>query len=203
MKLIIADDHLLLGQAVEAALTTTNAYTVTLVETLPALLADLAASSFDIVMLDLKMPGMAGLNSVKSVIDAAEGANVVLFTGSVDSRFLSDCVSLGVRGYIPKDMPLRSLDSALQLIQSGQTFIPLKPEANGAPTASSKDRENLTDRELHILRLAADGMTNKEIARDLSVTDVTVKMHMRNLCRKLGARNRAHAAIISRELMLI
>ncbi len=203
MKLIIADDHLLLGQAVEAALTTTNAYTVTLVETLPALLADLAASSFDIVMLDLKMPGMAGLNSVKSVIDAAEGANVVLFTGSVDSRFLSDCVSLGVRGYIPKDMPLRSLDSALQLIQSGQTFIPLKPEANGAATASSKDRENLTDRELHILRLAADGMTNKEIARDLSVTDVTVKMHMRNLCRKLGARNRAHAAIISRELMLI
>jgi len=203
MKLIIADDHLLLGQAVEAALTTTNAYTVTLVETLPALLADLAASSFDIVMLDLKMPGMAGLNSVKSVIDAAEGANVVLFTGSVDSRFLSDCVSLGVRGYIPKDMPLRSLDSALQLIQSGQTFIPLKPEANGASTASSKDRENLTDRELHILRLAADGMTNKEIARDLSVTDVTVKMHMRNLCRKLGARNRAHAAIISRELMLI
>ena len=128
---------------------------------------------------------------------------MVLFTGSVDSRFLSDCVSLGVRGYIPKDMPLRSLDSALQLIQSGQTFIPLKPEANGAPTASSKDRENLTDRELHILRLAADGMTNKEIARDLSVTDVTVKMHMRNLCRKLGARNRAHAAIISRELMLI
>lgn len=203
MKLIIADDHLLLAQAVEAALTATNTYEVTLVETLPALLTELATSAFDAIMLDLKMPGMAGLNSVKSVLEAGQGAKVVLFTGSIDSRFLSDCVSLGVRGYIPKDMPLRSLDSALQLIQSGQTFIPVKPEASMASNASTKDREDLNERELHILRLAADGMTNKEIARDISVTEVTVKMHMRNVCRKLGARNRAHAAIISRELMLI
>ena len=121
MKLIIADDHLLLAQAVEAALTAESTYDITLVETLPALLDELSASTFDAVMLDLKMPGMTGLTSVKAVLGAAGDANVVLFTGSVDSRFLSDCIALGVRGYIPKDMPLRSLDIALQLIRSGQT----------------------------------------------------------------------------------
>ncbi|MCU4651207.1 response regulator transcription factor [Roseibacterium sp. SDUM158016] len=203
MKLIIADDHLLLGQAVEAALAKTSDYEVTLVETLQGLLAELSSTAFDVIMLDLKMPGMAGLASVKAVLDAAGGAYVVLFTGSLDSRFLSDCVSLGVRGYIPKDMPLRSLDSALHLIQSGQTFIPVKPDTEPKAAMAGKGQEDLTQRELHILRLAADGMTNKEIARDISVTEVTVKMHMRNICRKLGARNRAHAAIISRELMLI
>ncbi|MBY6201019.1 response regulator transcription factor [Maritalea mobilis] len=203
MKLIIADDHLLLGQAVEAALAKTGDYEVTLVEALQGLLAKLSTAAFDIIMLDLKMPGMAGLASVKAVLDAAGGASVVLFTGSLDSRFLSDCVSLGVRGYIPKTMPLRSLDSALHLIQSGQTFIPVKPDGEPKAAMASKGQEDLTKRELHILRLAADGMTNKEIARDISITEVTVKMHMRNICRKLGARNRAHAAIISRELMLI
>jgi two-component system nitrate/nitrite response regulator NarP len=203
MKLIIADDHLLLGQAVEAALVKTDDYEVTLVETLQGLLAKLSSTAFDMIILDLKMPGMAGLASVKAVLDAAGGASVVLFTGRVDSRFLSDCVSLGVRGYIPKDMPLRSLDSALHLIQSGQTFIPVKPDTEQKAEMAGKGQEDLTKRELHILRLAADGMTNKEIARDISITEVAVKMHMRNICRKLGARNRAHAAIISRELMLI
>lgn len=203
MKLIIADDHLLLAQAVEAALTAESTYDITLVETLPALLDELSASTFDAVMLDLKMPGMTGLTSVKAVLGAAGDANVVLFTGSVDSRFLSDCIALGVRGYIPKDMPLRSLDIALQLIRSGQTFIPVKPEVDSATNLSEKDHEQFSKRELHILRLAADGMTNKEIARDISSSEVSVKMHMRNVCRKLGARNRAHAAMISRELMLI
>lgn len=61
---------------------------------------------------------------------------------------------------------------------------------------------NLTEKELFVLRIAADGMTNKEIARDMGSTEVTVKMHMRSICKKLGARNRAHATIISRERVL-
>jgi two-component system, NarL family, nitrate/nitrite response regulator NarL len=203
MKLLIADDHLLLGQAVEAALSASGAYDVRLVGTLPDLLAALAKDGCDVVMLDLKMPGMTGLPSVKAVIDAAQGAYVVLFTGSVDTRFLQECIALGVRGYIPKDMPLRSLDSALHLIQSGQAFIPMKPDSAAKGGATGRGQEELTERELHILRFAAEGLTNKAIARDLSTTEVAVKMHMRNICRKLGARNRAHAAMISRELMLI
>ncbi|NKX43203.1 response regulator transcription factor [Roseibacterium sp. KMU-115] len=196
MKLIIADDHVLLGQAVAATLKSEDHYDVAVAKSLPELLAALKETSFDIVMLDLKMPGMVGLPSVKQVCEATGDGNVVLFTGQVDRRFVADCQAIGVTGHIPKDLPLRSLDSALQLIHSGQPFLPIM--ASPDPAAA-----DLTDRELHILRLAADGMTNKEIARDIAVSEVSIKMHMRNICRKLGARNRAHAAIIGRELLLI
>jgi two-component system nitrate/nitrite response regulator NarP len=68
---------------------------------------------------------------------------------------------------------------------------------------SANDGANLSEKELFVLRLAADGLTNKEIARDMDASEVTVKMHMRAICKKLGARNRAHAAMISRERALI
>lgn len=197
IRVIIADDHVLLGQAVAATLIAADKYEVTVVTTLSQLLDSLKEAQFDIVMLDLKMPGMVGLPSVKQVCEAAHEGNVVLFTGQVDRRFVEDCLEIGVTGHIPKDLPLRSLDSALQLIHSGQTFLPV------ATSTETKEVSALNDRELHILRLAADGMTNKEIARDIAVSEVSIKMHMRTICRKLGARNRAHAAIIGREHQLI
>ncbi len=66
-----------------------------------------------------------------------------------------------------------------------------------------ENKHGLTVKELYVLRRAANGMTNKEIARDMGATEVIVKMHMRAICKKLGARNRAHAAIISRERSLL
>ena len=197
IRVIIADDHVLLGQAVAATLRSEDKYDVTVVTSLSQLLDRLKEAQFDIVMLDLKMPGMVGLPSVRQVCEAVGEGNVVLFTGQVDRRFVEDCLEIGVTGHIPKDLPLRSLDSALQLIHSGQTFLPVATGTEAKVTAA------LNDRELHILRLAADGMTNKEIARDIAVSEVSIKMHMRTICRKLGARNRAHAAIIGREHQMI
>jgi two-component system nitrate/nitrite response regulator NarP len=156
---------------------------------------------FDIVLLDLKMPGMVGLESVQKVIKTAGDGKVVLFTGMVDRHFLNSALELGCKGLIPKTMPLKSLDSVIQLIMSGQVFVPMDSASVGADS-SGKDHD-LSDKELYVLRLAADGLTNKEIARGMDASEVTVKMHMRSICKKLGARNRAHAAMISRERALI
>jgi two-component system, NarL family, nitrate/nitrite response regulator NarL len=98
-------------------------------------------------------------------------------------------------------MPLQSLVSVIRLIDSGQVFIPMD-DANQSTGSVNKDH-GLTDREMFALRLAADGLTNKEIAREMSATEATVKMYMRSICTKLGARNRAHAAIISRERSML
>jgi two-component system nitrate/nitrite response regulator NarP len=107
---------------------------------------------------------------------------------------------LGVRGLIPKTMPLQSLVSVLRLIESGQMFVP-------ADTMDDKqgagDRDKLSDVELHVLRLAAAGLTNKHIANDMNQSETTIKMHMRTICKKLGARNRAHAAVIGRDMSII
>ncbi|MCT4685465.1 MAG: response regulator transcription factor [Roseicyclus sp.] len=196
VRVIIADDHVLLGQAVAESLEASGDYTVDVVTDLPELLSELKDAQFDIVLLDLKMPGMDGLPSVKKVCKATGEGSVVLFTGQAERRFVDECVSVGVKGHIPKDLPLKSLGSALQLIHSGQTFLPVIPPGEQGETA-------LNERELHILRLAAEGRTNKDIARSLAVSEVSIKMHMRTICRKLGARNRAHAAILGRERLLI
>ena len=202
LKLLLADDHNLLVEAVSNMLNAMPEYEAITTDTLNGVLALLNEhGDFDIVLLDLKMPGMVGLESVQKVVKSAGDGKVVLFTGMVDRHFLNSALELGCKGLIPKTMPLKSLDSVIQLIMSGQVFVPMDSASVGADS-SGKDHD-LSDKELYVLRLAADGLTNKEIARGMDASEVTVKMHMRSICKKLGARNRAHAAMISRERALI
>jgi two-component system, NarL family, nitrate/nitrite response regulator NarL len=200
LNVLIADDHRLLGEAVANLLRTGAGYQVATAESYDATVAAIGRERFDIILLDLKMPGMVGLASVRNVLDKAGTGRVVLFTGQVDRHFLNSALEMGVRGLIPKTMPLQSLISVIQLIDSGQVFVPMQDL--GQP-GTSEGGADLTEKEHFVLRLAADGLTNKEIARDMGTTEVTVKMHMRAVCRKLGARNRAHAAIISRERAIL
>ena len=202
LKLVIADDHKLLADAVASTLAKNGEFDVSSCYNLESLLITLGQETFDVVLLDLRMPGMAGLDSVTQVIRAAGDGYVVLFTGQVDHHFLDKALSLGARGLISKTMPLRSLARIVELISSGQVFVPVGSDFPGSSNEVAHSHD-LNDKEIYVLRLAADGMTNKEIARDMGATEVIVKMHMRAICKKLGARNRAHAAMISRELSLL
>jgi len=202
LRVAIADDHKLLADAVSSMLGGDEGFETSCCYDLESLLKLLGRDKFDIVLLDLRMPGMSGLDSVAQVVRAARDGHVVLFTGQVDRHVLDKAIELGVRGLIAKTMPLRSLGSIIELICSGQIFVPVGADFPGSMT-DVENKHVLTDKELYVLRRAANGMTNKEIARDMGATEVIVKMHMRAICKKLGARNRAHAAIISRERSLL
>ena len=202
LRVAIADDHKLLADAVSSMLGGDEGFETSCCYDLESLLKLLGRDKFDIVLLDLRMPGMSGLDSVAQVVRAARDGHVVLFTGQVDRHVLDKAIELGVRGLIAKTMPLRSLGSIIELISSGQIFVPVGADFPGS-TTDVENNHGLNDKELYVLRLAADGMTNKEIGRDMGTTEVIVKMHMRAICKKLGARNRAHAAIISRERSLL
>ncbi|MDG1075074.1 MAG: response regulator transcription factor [Planktotalea sp.] len=202
LRVAIADDHKLLADAVSSMLGGDEGFETSCCYDLESLLKLLGRDKFDIVLLDLRMPGMSGLDSVAQVVRAARDGHVVLFTGQVDRHVLDKAIELGVRGLIAKTMPLRSLGSIIELICSGQIFVPVGADFPGSMT-DVENKHGLTDKELYVLRRAANGMTNKEIARDMGATEVIVKMHMRAICKKLGARNRAHAAIISRERSLL
>ena len=203
-KVLIADDHRMITEAVARLLDRTGAFEAHVVGTLAEAIQELSRdTAFDLVLLDVRMPGMSGLDSVRRVVARAGDAKVALFSGEADRRFVAGAVKLGARGLIPKTMPLKSLVSALHFVLSGEVFLPAE-----APTASTEgavepNTESLTELELSILRFAADGMTNKEIALQIDGTEVAVKMHMRAICQKLSARNRTHAAIIARQLTLI
>jgi two-component system, NarL family, nitrate/nitrite response regulator NarL len=201
-KILLADDHVLLAEAIASAMVRTQGYATVLAATLEQTLQELASGvKFDLVMLDLKMPGMMGLRSIKEVIAAAAPAKVVLISGNADRSLVQIAVENGARGLIPKTLPFESLISVVNLVLSGQVFIPAEGWSEGAGT--SDQSADLSDMEIGILRMASEGLTNKEIALAIGKTEVAIKMHMRSICRQLAARNRAHAVTIGLERSLI
>ena len=201
-RILIADDHRMITEAVARLLERSGGFETDVVGSLPEAIQALTEDTgYDLLLLDVRMPGMSGLDSVERVLARAGDTKVVLFSGEADRRFVAGAVELGVRGLIPKTMPLKALTSALHLVLSGEVFMPVE----GAATAGSIDagEAGLTQLETTILRLASDGHTNKEIALHVNLGEVAVKMHMRAICRKLDARNRTHAAMMARSLGII
>lgn len=202
MELLIADDHRLVAQALSNVLTATDEYQIELAASYSEAMQAIVKRNFDIILLDLKMPGMVGLTSVTEIVRKTPDSGVVIFSGNADEQFVRECVAAGARGFIPKSMDVNAVHIALQLMGMGQKYVPFENPIHTDTNSRSTDTR-LTERELNILRLAALGETNKEIARSLATTETLIKMKMRNICAKLGARNRAHACIIGRERLLI
>lgn len=200
-RVLLVDDHRLIAEAVASMLSATNEFAVDTAESFDAASNCLKnMGPYGIVMLDLKMPGMEGIESIRKIVELTGEGRVVLFSANADPHILNRAVEIGVRGLIPKTMPLKSLISVLRLIESGQLFVPV---SSMDPKNDRQERGKLSDIELYVLRLTAAGMTNKHIANDLNLNETTVKMYMRTICKKLGARNRAHAAIIGRDMNII
>lgn len=203
-SVLIADDHLLLAEVVAQALEAPprlyeTALAANLAETLQALASGV---HYDLVLLDVRMPGMLGLKSINEVINAAAPTWVCLLSGEVDRALIRLAVENGARGLIPKTMSVKSLASVVEFVLSGQIFIPADEQRDGK-TNKSGDGAVLSEKEIGIIRLTSEGLINKEIAAAIGTTEVTVKMHMRSICAKLNARNRAHAFAICRQRGLL
>jgi len=194
---------MLISEAVARLLQRSGNFEVLTATSLQDALRDLEEQGpVDIVMLDLKMPGMNGIESIRQVVKANEPGRVVLFSGNADANFVQSAIQAGALGLIPKTLPLRSLLSAIGLVESGQIFVPAQLSRGDTPAVPGEQAQ-LSDKELFVLRRAAEGQTNKEIARELVSNEMSVKMHMRMICKKLGAKNRTHAAMIARELAML
>lgn len=199
-SILIGDDHELVRDAVAQLLRSERDFSVSVAKDVASVLSEIRThGGFEIVLLDVNMPGMNGLSGVETVITENAKGSVVIFSGQVDHDFVWKAIELGARGYIPKTLPLRALTSALRLVLSGQPFFPIMERASVRPNQLGSD---LTDRERSILRKLPNGLTNKEIAREEAITEMMVKMHMRSICAKLNAKNRTHAAMIAREMSL-
>lgn len=194
MRVLLADDHVLMADSLKFALERDGNVAVTTVHTGDAMLAQPPA--FDIVLVDLVMPGMDGLTGIGQAIARFPDAAVVVFSGIADSEVVTRAVQMGARGFIPKAMPLRSVSAVLQLIRSGQTYVPMAMVAGIEPANDASGR--LTDTEIEVLRAIAEGKTNKRIARDLVMTEIAVKMHLRTIFAKLRAANRTHAVVLAK-----
>ena len=161
----------------------------------------------DVVLLDLRMPGIDGLSVLGRFAALDLQCAVVMLTTSSDERDLVTSLRSGARGYLLKDMEPEQLVDALAAVVDGETVVApemtsvlAKVVKGGALESGRPNRfSSLTPREYEILRHLAEGQSNKEIARDLGITDGTVKLHVRSILRKLEVRSRVEAAVIAVE----
>lgn len=200
IKVLIADDHRMIGEILGHHLMVTEGFEVHHSQCLDSTLDTIRTQGgFDVVLLDYRMPGMQGIDSVARIVDANMPGRTMLLSGYVDSYTLNRAIKAGVRGLIPKSMPAGSVGKIVSLVHSGEIFIPAGEHTNKHLTGRL---ESLSDVERLVLAQAARGSTNKQIADQIGESEANIKKHMRLLCRKLGARNRAHAAILGREMNL-
>lgn len=198
MRILLADDQELVRDTLAAFLRQEADITVDTAQDLDSALQRVAGASYDLVLLDYMMPGMnrlAGLLAMR----AATGAPVAILSGVAPAVVAEQAVAAGAAGFLPKTMSTRSLVAAVRFMAAGETYLPLNIGAAGDQVLQGAASNQLTPRETDVWKRLAQGLANKEIARELGLQEVTVKLHVKTLYRKIGAKNRTHAALLARE----
>lgn len=207
MHILLADDHDLVRESLKAYIERLAPdITVDAGRDLGDALALLChAATFDVIVLDLRMPGMNGLEGLKKIRSLRPDTPVVIMSGSTDAQIVRDALALGAKGFFPKTMNGQVLVNALRLVTAGETFIPSiylsggEADLGADPAGQGAVSASFTKREQEVLQHLLRGRSNKEIAQSLGIEEVTIKLHVRGVCRKLGARNRTEAVAIAHQ----
>ncbi len=200
MRIIIADDHVMVREGLRPFLERLeDDVTVHEAGSLPEVIELLGrVGQVDLLVLDLRMPGMDGLEGLRRVRSEYPDVRTVILSSLVDRDQMLETINLGAAGYIPKHLSGGAMISALRLVLSGERFLPsmlLAPEASHEQRAGGSGvAAKLTPREREVLTLLREGLPNKVIASRLNLSEVTVKSHLFSIFRKLGVQNRVQAA---------
>jgi DNA-binding NarL/FixJ family response regulator len=167
----------------------------------------------DVVLMDVRMPRLSGIEATRAIGERVPTAKVLILTVSDDEQDLYEAVKAGAAGYLLKEISIDEVAAAIRCVVSGQSLISPSMAAKllveftnlarRADERQSTPAPRLTDRELEVLRLVAQGLSNREIAGDLYISENTVKNHVRNILEKLHLHSRMEAVVYAvREKLL-
>lgn len=197
---LVVDDHPLFLEALHLSLSSAfpNASVTEAASIAEARKAIDEAGSFDLVLLDLSMPGTSGFEGLLELRTVYPKLPVVICSALEDPRIIHEALSYGASGFISKSVRRSELAKAIQEVMSGNVYLPADYEPPQAAVASSDLAQrlaSLTPQQLRVLKMLRQGMLNKQIAYELSVGETTVKAHVSEILRKLNVASRTQAVI--------
>ena len=229
-RIIIADDHTLFRDTLkmffERAKSDVDTTLAKNIYDVFTLLED--DDGYDLVLLDLRMPGMNGLEGFLKLRQRWPDMKVAIISGLAEPKDVKEAMEQGAVGYFPKTLSGKALVKAVNLVLAGEKFLPIDHNSNSIMASYHSDHPihsagvslsdtepsqgpsdltidsplKLTKREKDVLQHLMKGQTNKDIARSLNIQEVTIKLHVRGLCRKLGVANRTQIVLKAQEMGL-
>ena len=203
-KILVADDHPLFRDAIASIITVSfNGSTVDQTEDIESTLEFVKHNDdLDLILLDLNMPGMSGLQGLLALRNECPTIPVVIISAERDKQTILQTLSFGAVGFIAKSSPKASIVEALESVFAGNVYLPAdimrlpaEPKTKNEFVVSSEKITSLTRRELMVLNNLVQGEANKQIAFNLHISEATVKTHVSSILKKLGATNRVKVVL--------
>ncbi|MBI4279472.1 MAG: response regulator transcription factor [Armatimonadetes bacterium] len=204
IRVVLADDHALFRHGLRKVLEASRQIEIvgeaSTGEEATSVVQSLAP---DVVLLDVSMPGISGIEAAKIIATASPRTRIIILTVHADDEYLFEAIKVGATGYLLKDCPPDALLDAVKVVHRGEAILQpslaAKVLREFARAPEHKEIHDvltpLTDRELEILRLVAGGLANKEIGHKLGISERTVKNHLSNIMNKLHTNSRTQAAV--------
>lgn len=205
MQILIADDHALFRSGLRLQLKDIDPDATILEAADFTQMLDIARQTpdLDLISFDIGMPGV-GWRDALTQLKKLSRARLVILSGSDGNAVIREAMSLGASGFLPKSDEPHVMIAALKLVLSGGTYVPLSALAAQSQTpARANATLHITERQMDVLMLMAQGHSNKEIAYRLNLTEGTVKLHVAAILKSLGATNRTQAVLAAQEACLI
>ncbi|HLF08638.1 MAG TPA: response regulator transcription factor [Dehalococcoidia bacterium] len=199
MRVLVVDDHALFRDGIRSLLTARGFDVVGEADSGQEAIAKAASLQPDVVLMDVRMPVMGGLTATRTIKAASPTVKIVMLTVSEDDADLFEAIKAGADGYLLKKLRAEEFFDLLEGLERGEAAIPRPLAARilrefargGAGPVQGSDADRLTQREEEILKLLAQGRSNREIAEALTISENTVKFHTKNILDKLHLRSRA------------
>jgi DNA-binding NarL/FixJ family response regulator len=200
IRVFIVDDHPIVRDGVAGALDRTDDIRlVGSAGTVQEALTAVARLRLDVVLLDIRLEGEDGLSGLTALLGAHPALRVIVFSAYDLDEYVFGAIRAGARGYVLKGTPSVDLTTAIRKVHAGESYVSPSLSARLVEQMQPRSRgsRSLTARELMVLRLVASGLSNRDIAATLAITERTVKFHVTAILNRLGADNRTQAVALA------